>query len=149
MATSDKTALLTKDFEIIWLDNYIENVTQIDYLRRKIDLDNLFDHLKINNELAQCEQYILSLDNVDKVFLIVSGSIGETLLPSIHDHVQIVRIYVFCVDTHKHQQWVRRFCKIRGIFKEPKAMVDRLQRDIQLLLNYFTPVNIFTIQNVK
>ena len=28
-------------------------------------------------------------------------------------------------------------------------MLDRLQRDIQLLLHYFTPVNIFTMHNVK
>ncbi|CAF4208513.1 unnamed protein product [Rotaria sordida] len=28
-------------------------------------------------------------------------------------------------------------------------MVDRLQRDIQLLLHHFAPVNIFTMQNLK
>jgi hypothetical protein len=43
----------------------------------------------------------------------------------------------------------KEFSKIRGIFNEFKSMLDRLQRDTQLVLYDFTPVNIFTMQNVK
>ncbi|CAF2839612.1 unnamed protein product [Rotaria sp. Silwood2] len=149
MATSHENTLTTNDFQIVWLDNHIEDIKQSDYVRRKVDLEHFIKHLKTYKELAECQQYIASLDNADKVFLIVSGSIGEKMLPSIHELTQIVCIYIFCVDTHKHQEWGKKYSKIRGIFSASKIMLDRLQRDIQLLLHHFTPVNIFTMQNVK
>jgi tetratricopeptide (TPR) repeat protein len=139
----------TNDFQIIWLDNQIDDVKSSDYVHRKVDFDHLIEHLKVYNELLQCQQYIVSLGSADKVFLIVSGSLGEKILQSIHEQVQIVCIYIFCIDTHKHQEWGKKFHKIRGIFNESNAMMNRLQRDVQLLVHHFTPVNIFTMQNVK
>lgn len=97
----------------------------------------------------QCQKHIASLDNADKVFLIVSGSIGEKVLPSIHEQTQIVCVYIFSFDTHKHQEWGKKFSQIRGIFNDPEAILDRWQRDAQLLLHQFAPVNIFAMQNLK
>ncbi|CAM4876627.1 unnamed protein product [Rotaria socialis] len=149
MENSHEVTLLTNDFQTIWLDNHIEDIKEADYVLRKPDLGHLIEYLKIYKDFEACQQYIDSLDNADKVFLIVSGSLGEKMLPSIHELAQIVCIYIFCVDIHKHQEWAKKFSKIRGIFSDAKLMVDRLQRDIQLLLYHFTPVNIFTMQNVK
>lgn len=149
MTTLHETALSTNDFQIIWLDNHISDIQPSDYINRKLDFDHLIGHLKTYRDLPQCQQYIVSLDHADKIFLIVSGSIGEQMLPSIHELVQIACIYIFCTDTFKHQEWAKKFNKIRGIFKESETMLERLQRDIQLLLNHFTPVNIFTMQNLK
>ncbi|CAF1293341.1 unnamed protein product, partial [Adineta ricciae] len=147
MSISCETTLSTNDFQIIWLDNH--NVQQTDYANRQLDLDHLIDHLKTYEDLSKCQQYISSLDKADKVFLIISGSIGEQTLPLIHELIQIACIYIFCIDIYKHQEWAKKFHKIRGVFNESKAMLDRLQRDIQLLLHHFTPVNIFTMQNLK
>lgn len=149
MVTLEDTALLTNDFQIVWLDNHVDDVERSDHVHRKIDLDHLIDHLKVYEELSQCQKYIDSLDNADKVFLIASGSIGEPMLPLIHQHEQIVCIYIFCIDTYKHQEWGKKFSKIRGIFNEFKPLLERLQRDTQLLLYHFSPVNIFTMHDVK
>ncbi|CAF1396372.1 unnamed protein product, partial [Adineta ricciae] len=147
MSTSCETTLSTNDFQIIWLDNH--NAQQTDYANRQLDFDHFIDHLKTYEDLSKCQQYIVSLDKADKVFLIISGSIGEQTLPLLHELTQIACIYIFCIDIHKHQEWAKKLHKIRGVFNESKAMLDRLQRDIQLLLHHFTPVNIFTMQSLK
>lgn len=149
MAIAQNSILSINDFQIVWLDHQIDDVEQSGHVPRKVDIDHLIEHLKVFREVSYCQQYIDSLDNADKVFLIVSGSVGEHMLPAIHEQVQIVCIYIFCIDTHKHQEWGKKFNKIRGIFNEFKPMLDRLQRDTQLLLHHLTPVNIFTMQNVK
>ena len=94
MATSSKATLSTNDFQIVWLDNHTEDVKQSDYINRNVDLGYLIEHLKIYKELSQCMQYIISLDNADKVFLIVSGSAGEKILPTIHGHTNYIYIHL-------------------------------------------------------
>ena len=138
------TKISGSDCQIIWLNHQVTDVKD-----RQIDFVHVIEHLKVFDEQTLFEEFIRTLDRADKIFLIVSGSIGEKLLPSIHAMSQILCIYIFCFDIHHHQEWGKKFSKIRGIFNDANALLARLQRDAQLLLHHFTPVNIFTMQNVK
>jgi hypothetical protein len=137
------------EFEIVWLDGLISNnVDEPDYLNRKTELGNLIDHLHVFNNIDGCLEYFSTLDISDKALFIVSGSIGERTLPQLHEHTQIICVYIFCNNTIEHREWANRYLKVRGVYNKPEELVQRLQHDVQFLRHHFIPANIFPTQDV-
>jgi hypothetical protein len=138
-----------QDFEIVWLDQQrIQNVVEPDYLNRRVDLNQLFGCLRVVNTVETCLTHLSTLDMADKVLLIVSGTLGESTLPLVHEQIQIVSVFIFCDDIIKHREWASKYLKIRGVFNVAEQLVEAIQRDVQLLVHHFIPANIFTMQDV-
>ncbi|CAF3486667.1 unnamed protein product [Rotaria socialis] len=138
------------DLAIVWLDaKKSKESSNVDYLNRSIDFSTLISHIHVFDDVDQCCEYLLSKDQADKVLLIVSGSIGEKVLPCIHDITQIIGVYIFCNDVEKHREWAGTFSKVRDVFRCPKKLIERIQRDAQLLVHHIIPTNIFSFQNLQ
>jgi uncharacterized protein YlbG (UPF0298 family) len=76
------------------------------------------DHIyEINNkvntfiDVNECIDFITDIKE-EKVFLISSGSLGQTIIPLVHDIPQISKIYIFCTHKTRHEQWTREWYKV-------------------------------------
>ncbi|CAF1017417.1 unnamed protein product [Didymodactylos carnosus] len=69
----------------------------------------------------------------EKVFLVISSSFGEQIMPLIHDLPQLNSVYVFCADRCKHEQWCGQFGKIRSVFTDIQSVCDTLKQDTAVL----------------
>jgi hypothetical protein len=59
-----------------------------------------------------CENYIK--DNTTyQLILIVSGQLGQKIVPRIHEFKQVVSIYVYCRDKSTNEKWSCNFSKVR------------------------------------
>ena len=76
------------------------------------------------NDLKACREFITHVNNV---CLITSGSMGQELVPSIHNLDQVHSIYIFCLNKTKHELWSKPYQKVRGVFTDIKNVCDLLK----------------------
>jgi hypothetical protein len=59
--------------------------------------------------------------------MIISGSLGQHIVPRVHDMSQVDSIFIFCDNTQYHEEWP----KIKGIFKEITPICEALKKASQ------------------
>ena len=129
-----------EDFIIIWLDANMENNQQI-LFKRHFSLQNFNSFVRTFIDSNLCIEYIMEVQE-EQIFFIVSGSLGQSIVPMIHDLTQILKIYVFCTNTTVHSQWVKSFQKIRGVFSDEDPLLQLLSKDLKVHSNAFIPMSI-------
>ncbi|CAF1351348.1 unnamed protein product [Didymodactylos carnosus] len=110
---------IPEDFIVIWLDPVFDNTNE-------------------------CLLYTSSIKN-EKIFLIVFGALGETVVPLLQNSPQILSIFIFCENREKHEQWFRSYSNIRGIFTELNALLNNLEEDALLHKVDMTPMSILNV----
>jgi len=106
-----------KSFIFVWCDasigtqDYInDNENTITRIARIVNQNGQLVHTF--NELNACREFITHLNNV---CLIISGRMGEELVPQIHNFEQIHSIYIFCLNKPKHDLWASNYHKVRKV----------------------------------
>ncbi|CAF4118880.1 unnamed protein product [Adineta steineri] len=133
-------------YYLIWLDSSVnksqENIQAQQILRTSINHLLTFE----NDEL--CLQYIDNLSYDDRVILIVSGQLGQTLVPQVSPLRQIISIYVYCRNKEINEQWASYYPKVKGVMITLNDLIHRIQSDqaqrkkYQRIDEYLT-INIF------
>ena len=98
------------DDVLIWLDSNIDNDNDdcqntITQLRHVIKVVNTF------TDTEQCIQFLKKMKN-EKAYLIVSGALGQQIMPRIHNMSQLESIFIFCGNKQYHEQWAKDWSKI-------------------------------------
>jgi plasmid stabilization system protein ParE len=96
-------------FSLIWLDTNV-NVKETRNTEQK--LRSIINHLKKFQDVKQCQQYIEQRSQKDRLLLIVSGQMGQEMVPSIHQLRQVISIYVYCMDKKGNEEWASKFSKV-------------------------------------
>ncbi len=105
-SNSFTTTLSVIPYQVLWLDAAAKNSS-----KTKDELNNIVHNdLRTFDEAAECQTYIEHA--VNKVILILSGSIGQSFVPLIHDRLQVLAIYLFCDNKEFHTQWSKNFPKV-------------------------------------
>ncbi|CAF0762817.1 unnamed protein product [Rotaria sordida] len=129
-----------KSFSFVWCDASIGTQNTVDddkntitQLARIINQNRQLVHTF--NELDACREFITHVDNV---CLIISGTMGEELVPLIHNLEQIHSIYIFCFNREKHLLWSSPYRKVRGVFNNINDICESLKSYVstQSLLEY-------------
>jgi hypothetical protein len=99
---------------LIWLDASVndsqENIQAQKQLRTSIN------HLITFEDEQLCFEYILSVPKDDRIIFIVSGRLGQILVPKIVQFRQIASIYVYCMNKEANEQWAKHFHKVEILF---------------------------------
>jgi hypothetical protein len=120
---------IVQNFLLIWMDSSIDQANE--------DCQNILTQLRsiINdvNMFTQPDECIQLLKDVhdQKAFLIVSGTLGEHLVPKIHEISQLDTIYIFCDYKAPHEQWVKEWTKVKGVHTEIDPICESLQLAIR------------------
>lgn len=96
-------------FSLIWLDTNM-NVKETRNTEEK--LRSIINHLKKFPDVKQCQEYIEQRSQEDRLVLIVSGRMGQEMVPVIHHLRQVISIYVYCTDKKKNEEWSCKFPKV-------------------------------------
>ncbi|CAF1085058.1 unnamed protein product [Didymodactylos carnosus] len=128
-----------EDISLVWLDSNIHDPN--DNIDTQIRLRSIINHLNVYTNMNDCLQYIQSI-NEEKIFLIVSGSLGRRMVPIIYPLQVIVYIYVFCNDKEKHEQWSKDYPKIHGVFSQKDQLFMRLIKDFRSYSNDLMPTSL-------
>jgi hypothetical protein len=97
-------------FSLVWLDSSVNNSEEnVDTQRR---LRTIINHLRTFENSHDCEEYIRSVSNHDRIVIIVSGISGRQLIPRIHKIRQVCSIYVYCMNRKTNEKWTKQYNKV-------------------------------------
>ena len=68
---------------------------------------------------------------IEKAFIIVSGSLGQQVVPELEDMPQVQSVYIFRGKKAIHEEWASKMSKVKGVFTEIEPICKALQIDGQ------------------
>jgi hypothetical protein len=122
-ANTDDNHLET--FCLIWLNTNV-NVEKTRDTEQK--LRSIINHLKIFEDIEQCQQYIEQKSLKEPLILIVSGRLGRKLVPLIHQLREVISIYIYCKDKKSNEQWSSKFSKVDSLFKKSVEFISNFEQ---------------------
>ena len=114
--------LTIETFVIIWVDSNITSSNKdiqnsIDHLRR------IVNSIKTFTDVDQSIDYLSDVIN-EKVLMIVSGSLGQHIVPLIYEMSQLVSIYIFCENKSRYELWTSKINKVKGVFHSNRRVMQ-------------------------
>ncbi|CAF4565652.1 unnamed protein product [Rotaria sp. Silwood2] len=88
----------------------------------------------------------------EKVSMIVSGALGQHIIPVIQECPQLVSIYIFCDNPLIHERWAKTIAKVKGVYTEIDSICEALRIDrencdralISISFNRLDPLFMYT-----
>ncbi|CAF1339442.1 unnamed protein product [Adineta steineri] len=116
-------------FRLIWLDANIimlneDHSDQINQLQEVVDRINFFTDSQL------CTNFLQKKTD-EKLFLIVSNILSQSMIPHIHGLSHLQNIFIFTEIIPKNKQWIKNWPKIKGIFLDIESIHQHLQQEIQ------------------
>ncbi|CAF1316803.1 unnamed protein product [Rotaria sordida] len=113
-------------FTLIWCDADVDRTKENQHTQST--LRSTINYLKVFDNIDISEEYIKQNPD-NKIVLIVSGKMGEQLVPHIHDLKQIHTIYVYCTNNAYHEIWAKNFPKIASVVVTMKDLIKYISDD--------------------
>ncbi|CAF1186182.1 unnamed protein product [Adineta steineri] len=111
---------------LIWLDKNI-NENNGDCQNTISKLRCAANDISTFTDADQCFEFIETI--VDKkVCIIISGSLGQHTVPRVHNMSQVDSIFIFSGYKTHHQQWIKDWPKIKGVFTDSTPMCEALKK---------------------
>lgn len=98
-------------FSLLWLDALVNKSKENLQTASKLRL--IIPYVQVFETVAECERYINETSIDERLILIVSGRLGQELVPRIHRHRQILSIYIYCLNKNANSEWAKYFPKVR------------------------------------
>jgi tetratricopeptide (TPR) repeat protein len=99
-----------------------------DYRNLLTQLRGVANNVDIFAESDECMQFLSTID-IEKVFVITSGYLGQYFVPDIHALPQVDAIYILCANKSRHEQWTKEWVKIKGVNTEITDICEALKMD--------------------
>ncbi|CAF1581838.1 unnamed protein product [Adineta ricciae] len=135
-----KTSRMFQNFLVIWLNsnNSEPNADFVEQLRR------IVNHIDIFDDVDACIDCLTEIKH-EKVFMIVSGTIAQYIIPLIYDIPQLHSIYIFLNNIIVAEHWL----KVKGTFTEIGSICDSLKQAIQQYEENLMSLSFLTLDNVS
>ena len=118
-----------QNFLLVWLDANL-NESKADSKNSLERLRNVVTSINIFKDAEKCIEFLNEISE-EKVFIIVSGSLGRQVVPDLEDMPQVQSIYIFCGKKAIHEEWTSKMPKVKGVFTEIEPICKALQIDGQ------------------
>lgn len=136
-----------ENFVVVWLDASI-NELSADYQNSIIRLRAVVNTIDTFTNIKKCVDFLVDIKD-EKVFLIVSGSLGQEVVPMVEPLIQLDSIYIFCSHKAKHEIWVKQFQKVKGVFTSIDPICVLLKTDIKNCNHDMVAISIMSTINLS
>jgi tetratricopeptide (TPR) repeat protein len=120
---------IIQNFLVIWLTADIDQSEQ-DRQSVLTQLRDIVNDVNIFTQPDECVDFLKNIDDI-KVFLIVSSTFGQQIVPLIHDVSQLNGVYIFFSTYPEREQWVKEWMKVKGIHTEITPIGESLQQAVR------------------
>ena len=87
------------------------------------------NHIQTFFEPDPCVDYMTDEAIGQKIYLIISNSLGQRVVPLIYNLPRIEAIYIYCGNKQAAESWATPNLKVRGIFTKKNPLLDQIRRD--------------------
>ncbi len=116
MSTSATERRIVQNFVLIWLSDDIDK-SDVKFQNAIIQLRRFANIINIFTDPDQCVDFLSEITN-EKAYILISGILGQRIVPLIHDISQLDLVYIFCENTSQEKQWVQEWSKVKGVFTQ-------------------------------
>ncbi|CAF1263650.1 unnamed protein product [Rotaria magnacalcarata] len=117
---------MVQNYLVIWVDGNIDENNE-DCRNVLAQLRVVVNYVNVCTTPEQCVKFLNEMDE-GKAFVISSGALGQRLVNDIHGVPKVDAIYIFCGNKERHEQWVKDWPKIRGVFTAIKPICESLKK---------------------
>ena len=118
---------ILQNFLLVWLDANF-NEADNDFKQSLECLRSVVAAIKTFTDAKECVKFLDQIKQ-EKVFMIVSGSLGRQVVRDIENMPQLEYIYVLCRNKSSNEQWASKITKVKGVYTEIKPICKALQID--------------------
>lgn len=136
---------ILQNFILIWLDTNI-NLSQKDCQYTISQLRQIVNSITTFTKPDECHNLIKSTKD-EQIFLIVSGTLGKTFVPLIHEYIRLDSIYIFCGTPSAHQDWTKPWKKIKLVTNQIEGICQSLVKDTAQCEYDLIPTSILSLNN--
>ncbi|CAF1510303.1 unnamed protein product, partial [Rotaria sp. Silwood1] len=145
-ATTSRNAVLPQtarrilqNFLLVWLDANLQE-SDNDFTNSLQHLRKIVASITTFTDAQQCVNFLSEIKK-EKVFMIVSGSLGRQIVPEIEALPQLEAIYVFCGNQSVHEQWAKKISKVKGVYTKIEPICQALEIDRQRCDQAMIPIS--------
>ncbi|CAF1325716.1 unnamed protein product [Adineta steineri] len=113
---------------LIWLDSSIDS-DSVDCNYTIKQLKRVVNNINTFTDGEECIEFIQTITN-NKVCMIVSGSLGKHIVPRVHNMFQVDTILIFYNNQESHEQWTKKWSKIKGVFTDITSICEALRKAV-------------------
>ncbi|UJR19413.1 hypothetical protein I4U23_022543 [Adineta vaga] len=113
-------------FTCVWLDNSVDSGEENRNVQKK--LRQIIENLRTFDNVEVCEKYLRKTTK-ESLILIVSGTFGRQILPSVYDLSQLISFYVFCQDKKGNEEWAKKYSKLSGVCTTYVELINCVSKD--------------------
>ena len=136
---------IVQNISVIWLDGSINPADK----QCQDDIEQLKG---IVNSVTTCKDPAGCRTAIDKVakeqiFLIVSGTLGKTFIPSIHQDSRIAYIYIYCGHPPNYEHLSESWKKVKLVANQIGQICLSMVEDVSQCEHDLTPTSIIALNN--
>jgi hypothetical protein len=111
---------------LVWLDNNIDE-NNIDCRNTLSQLRGVVNTINTFIDGDQCIHFVNTITE-NNAYMIISGSLGQDIVPRIHDMFQVDSIFIFCNNKKSHEQWAKEWSEIKDVFTDISLICEALKK---------------------
>ncbi|CAF4614037.1 unnamed protein product [Rotaria sp. Silwood2] len=112
---------------VIWVDADFD-ASKDNYKKSMEHLQHVAATVAVFTDRDESIDFLTDTEN-EKVSMIVSGTLGQHIIPVIQECPQLVSIYIFCVNQLIHERWAKTIAKVKGVYTEIDSICEALRID--------------------
>ena len=112
---------------------------------RLIQLQSVVDDVHIFTQRDECIDFLTEVNDM-KIFLIIAGTLGQQILPLIHDIPQLDGVYIFGSKKSSLEQWAKAWMKVKGIHTEIMPICQSIQQAVKQINQDSIAVSFVTLE---
>ncbi|CAF3902064.1 unnamed protein product [Rotaria sp. Silwood1] len=144
--TSEDSSII-QNYTLFWLDTNI-NVDD-DYYRNTITkLQSIVNNIHVFNDSDECVHFLNKIKK-QKVFMLVSGSVSQHILPRIHQMSQLTVVFILCENKSKYESLEKTWRKVRGIFTDIIILCKSLQQVVYQYEEDSIGISLFSANDIS
>ena len=144
-STGSSGPRFVEDVLVVWLDASLEkpNESTVKSLGQIRRISNI---LKTFSDLERCAEFISSVQD-EKLFLIVSGSLGPPIVARVEGLDQMHSIFIYCGNKANHEQWTKGYKKVRSLHTQIRELCETVKYHIRQYEKSITSISILPPSN--
>ncbi|CAF5143364.1 unnamed protein product, partial [Rotaria sp. Silwood1] len=135
---------------LVWLDTDFDE-SKDNYKISTQHLRNILETVTTFTDIDECIDFLSDIEN-ENVFMIISGALGQHLIPVIQECSQLTSIYVLCDNQSTYEKWTKTIPKVKGVYTQIEPICAALQIDqencdramISISFNRIDPLFMYT-----
>ena len=114
---------------LLWLDSDVDESSR-DFQNMKTQLQTVVNNIKVFTKPDPCVDFLTDT-NEAKVFMITSKTIGEQIVPLIHDVPQLDSIYILSDNESRDEEFIEKWFKVKDEFTQIISIYETLKKAIK------------------